>query len=77
MKTNSTLKYKGYYGSINFDEEAKIFYGKVEFIRDLVNYEAKDADSLISTFHEAVDDYLTDSKNALNHFIDTNQSNPL
>ncbi|NRA73243.1 MAG: type II toxin-antitoxin system HicB family antitoxin [Rickettsiales bacterium] len=64
MKKNNTLKYKGYYGSISFDEEAKTFYGKVEFIRDLVNYEARDAESLIAALHEAVDDYITDCKNA-------------
>lgn len=35
---NNYLTYKGFYGSISFDQEEKIFFGKVEFIKDLVNY---------------------------------------
>lgn len=63
MKTNY-LTYKGFYGSISFDQEEKIFFGKVEFIRDLVNYEAKDADNLVSSFEEAVEDYLNSCRKA-------------
>lgn len=40
----------------------KLFYGKIEFIRDLVAYEASDAETLIRHFHEAVDEYLDDCK---------------
>lgn len=53
-----TLNYKGYYGSVHFDEEALLFYGKVEFIKALVSYEATDAKGLKSAFEEAIDDYL-------------------
>lgn len=52
------MHYKDYLGSIEFDEEERLFYGKLEFIRALVSYEAKDADSLVTVFHEAVDAYL-------------------
>ncbi|MFK7973947.1 MAG: type II toxin-antitoxin system HicB family antitoxin [Rickettsiaceae bacterium] len=52
------MQYKEYYGSVHFDSEEALFYGKVEFIRDLVNYEGSDANSLIQNFHNAVDDYL-------------------
>ncbi len=52
------MEYRGYFGSVNFDESDEVFYGKLEFIRDLVNYEATDAKNLIKCFHEAVDDYL-------------------
>ena len=54
------MEYRGYFGSVNFDESDEVFYGKLEFIRDLVNYEATDAKSLIKCFHESVDDYLAD-----------------
>lgn len=50
--------YKEYFGSIYFDSENELFYGKIEFIRDLVNYEATEAKGLIRSFHQAVDDYL-------------------
>jgi predicted HicB family RNase H-like nuclease len=52
------LSYKGYLGSVEFDEEERIFYGRLAFIRALVSYEAKDAEGLVRAFHEAVDDYL-------------------
>ena len=52
------LKYKGYYGSIHYNGDDRIFYGKIEFIRALSSYEGRDADSLVMVFEEAVDDYL-------------------
>jgi predicted HicB family RNase H-like nuclease len=52
------LKHKGYFGSVNYNSDDRIFYGKIEFIRALVSYEGRDADSLEAAFCEAVDDYL-------------------
>lgn len=52
------LKYKGYYGSIHFDENDLVLYGKVEFIKALINYEGESAADLKKAFEEAVDDYL-------------------
>ncbi len=52
------MTYKGYTGSAHYDDDDRIFYGKLEFIRDLVSYEGADVDSLRSAFEEAVDDYL-------------------
>lgn len=52
------LEYKGYLGSVDFNEADEVFHGKLEFIRDLVTYEGTDAKSLKAAFHEAVDDYL-------------------
>ena len=52
------MHYKGYYGSAHFDEKELIFYGKVEFVRALVSYEAKNLTELHKAFEKAVDDYL-------------------
>lgn len=52
------LKHKGYFGSVHYNTEDRVFYGKIEFIRALVSYEGRDADSLEASFHEAVEDYL-------------------
>jgi predicted HicB family RNase H-like nuclease len=52
------MTYKGYYGSVSYSAEDKVFIGKVEYIRDLVSYEGTDVQSLEAAFHEAVDDYL-------------------
>jgi len=50
--------YKRYYGSVHFDQEELLFYGKIEFIRALVSYEGRDAVTLKKSFEEAVNDYL-------------------
>lgn len=52
------MKYKEYLGSVNYNDEDEIFYGKVEYIRSLISYEGHDVASLRASFHEAVDDYL-------------------
>jgi len=52
------LKYKGYAGSIHFDADDLMFYGKIEYIRALITYEADNALELKKSFELAVDDYL-------------------
>lgn len=54
----NTLKYKGYIGSVAYSEPDKVFFGKLEGIDDLVNYEGESVKELTDAFHEAVDDYL-------------------
>ena len=53
------IKHKEYFGSVHYNAEDRVFYGKIEFIRSLVSYEGRDADSLESAFREAVEDYLS------------------
>lgn len=52
------MEYKGYLGSVNYNDEDEIFYGKIEYIRSLISYEGHDVESLRASFHEAVEDYL-------------------
>jgi predicted HicB family RNase H-like nuclease len=52
------MHYKSYYGSAHFDHHNVFFFGKIEFIRALVSYEATDAKGLKKAFEDAVDDYL-------------------
>lgn len=54
----NTLKYKGYIGSVAYSEPDKVFFGKIEGIDGLVNYEGESVQELTAAFHEAVDDYL-------------------
>lgn len=50
--------YKGYRTNVEFDEEEKYFYGKLEGIRDLVNFGTEYEEKIVEEFHSAVDDYL-------------------
>jgi predicted HicB family RNase H-like nuclease len=52
------MSYKGYYGSVQYSDEDRVFHGKIEFIRSLVSYEGSDVETLRKAFEEAVDDYL-------------------
>ena len=54
----NTLKYKGYIGSVAYSEPDKVFFGKIEGIDGLVNYEGESVKELTESFHEAVEDYL-------------------
>lgn len=54
----NTLNYKGYLGTVNFSEKDECFYGKIEGIDGLVNFEGQSVSELKEAFHEAVDDYV-------------------
>ncbi len=54
----NTLKYKGFIGSVNFSEEDGVFFGKLEGINGMVNFEGESVKELTEAFHEAVNDYL-------------------
>lgn len=55
---SNTMEYKGYTGSVEFSEEDKLFYGKVQGIRSLISYDGTTVQELLDDFHGAVDDYL-------------------
>jgi len=52
------LEYRGYLGSVHYSKEDNLLHGRLEFIRDLVTFEAQDTLGLKLAFQESVDDYL-------------------
>lgn len=56
------LVYKNYVGSVNFDADDLVLYGKIEYIKALVTYEAEDPRGIQEAFEQAVDDYLDTCK---------------
>jgi predicted HicB family RNase H-like nuclease len=52
------MTYKGYIGSVNYSDKDQVFFGKIEGINGLVNFEGESVKELTEAFHEAVDDYL-------------------
>ncbi len=52
------MRFKGYYGSVHYSDEDRVFHGKIEFIRSLVSYEASYVAALREAFEEAIDDYI-------------------
>lgn len=58
--TTHLMRHKGYFGSINASVDDNCLFGKLEFIRPLVNYEGNTPAELKQAFEEAVEDYLAD-----------------
>lgn len=49
---------KGYIGTVEFDPDDKILFGKVLGVNDLISYEGGSVAELESDFKAAINDYL-------------------
>lgn len=58
------LEYKDYLGSVHFNADDEIFYGKIECIDDLISFEGNTVNELKAAFIEAVEDYIELCKEA-------------
>ena len=52
------MTYKGYSGTVRFDDEAEIFHGEVLGLRDVVTFQGVSVEELKGSFEDSVDDYL-------------------
>ncbi len=52
------MKYKGYLGSVAYDDEAEVFYGSVLGIKDVVTFQGCSVDEIKQAFKDSVNDYL-------------------
>jgi predicted HicB family RNase H-like nuclease len=52
------LKYKGYTGYVEFDDEAGIFHGEVLDLRDVITFQGKSVEEIEQAFRDSVNDYL-------------------
>ena len=52
------MKYKGYLGTVSYDDEAEIFYGSVIGIKDVVTFQGRSVDEIKQAFKDSVNDYL-------------------
>ncbi len=53
------INYKGYTGSVEFNEKEEIFCGKVIGINAKISFKGNSARELIDDFHASIDKYLT------------------
>ena len=53
------MKYKGYFGRVEFDPEARILAGEVIGIRDVITFQGRSVAEVEKAFRESVEDYLT------------------
>jgi predicted HicB family RNase H-like nuclease len=52
------MEYKGYYGDVVYDAEAKLFHGDVINTSDVITFQGNSVEEIDQAFHESVDDYL-------------------
>ena len=52
------LKYKGYTGHVEFDDETGVLHGEVLDLRDVITFQGKSVGEIESAFRDSIDDYL-------------------
>ena len=52
------MRYKGYIGMVEYDDDAKIFHGDVINTRDVITFEGESVKEIEQAFHDSVDDYI-------------------
>lgn len=55
------MEYKGYEGSQEFSKTDNVYFGRILYIDDLVNYEAETKEDLKKEFELAVEGYINES----------------
>ena len=55
---SNVLEYKGYHTKVQYDADSNTLHGKIEGIKDFVNFEAENIADVENEFHAAVNDYL-------------------
>lgn len=60
----NTLEYRGFNGSVEFDADDGVLFGKLLLINDLVTYEGQSVDEIRQAFQEAVEDYIAQCQQA-------------
>jgi predicted HicB family RNase H-like nuclease len=61
---DNMLKYKDFYGSVEYSAADECFYGKIIGTADLITFEGTSVGNLKKAFAEAVEDYLILCKEA-------------
>lgn len=69
------MKYKGYLGTVAYDDEAEVFYGSVIGIKDVVTFQGRSVDEIKQAFKDSVNDYLAFVKKEEKSLINPIQEN--
>ena len=54
----NSMKYKGYTGVVELDEESAVLFGRVIGLRDVITFQGSSVTEVIQAFHDSVNDYL-------------------
>ena len=54
----TTMRYKDYEATVEYDEDAEIFNGEVADLRDVITFQGKSVAALKKAFADSIEDYL-------------------
>ena len=54
----TTMRYKDYEATVEYDEDAEIFHGEVADLRDVITFQGKSVAALKKAFADSIEDYL-------------------
>ena len=52
------LKYRGYTGYVEYDDEAGLLHGEILDTRDVITFQGETVEELRQAFRDSIDDYL-------------------
>jgi len=52
------MKYKGYFGAVEYDAQAKIFHGDIINTRDVITSQGTTVKEIERAFRDSIDDYI-------------------
>jgi predicted HicB family RNase H-like nuclease len=52
------MKYKGYFGEVTYDDNAKIFHGEVIGFKDIITFQGRSVNEVKEAFQDSINDYL-------------------
>jgi predicted HicB family RNase H-like nuclease len=52
------MEYKGYMGTVEYDDEAKLFHGDIINTKDVITFQGTTVDEIETAFKESIDDYI-------------------
>jgi predicted HicB family RNase H-like nuclease len=53
------ISYKGYFGVVEYDDDARLFHGDVINTKDVITFQGTSVDEIETAFRDSVDDYLS------------------
>lgn len=54
----ATMEYKGYIGTVTYDDTDEIFHGRVINVPDTITFQGRSVEELRAALEESVEDYL-------------------
>lgn len=54
------MNYKGYDATVEYDDQDRLFFGRVINTRDVIAFDGESVNELEQSFHAAIDEYLQD-----------------